>query len=1124
MTAGRGGRSFRQNDTTTGAAGEQASGRGSRTHWHNWRLPTKLIAVVLAPVVFAILLGAGHITEQIQLTSHYEELGRQVEARDKAQPLLTGLQEERTLAVSTLAGVPGSQQALAKVTAGVDKGIEQAPSVLGEVGASDESTQARYQELREQFVALMGIREAVRAGDIDVVTAVEGYNRVVSALLSLERAVIRGVDDPVMNSTVTALYELSGAEEEIRVQQALGMAGFVRGDFTEAEVGALNDSRVRLTAKLTEFRAATTPQQYASYEETTLAPQAGAREAALDTVLASEGDPDSAEAAYPDVQQWTGDSRQVIAGTTKVRTELSGQLEQRAVSLQEDASDSAGLQAVVLLSALLIAAFFIWLVTRHLLGLLSALRRNALHTASTVLPEAVARIRHGEQVTTDITEVPVHTTEEVGEVARSFDAVHRQALNLAVEQASLRRGYSDSFVNVSRRSQGLLERQLRLFEKLEQDEQDPDQLSTLFQLDHLATRMRRNNENLMVLSGSDLARRFSRPTALADVLRAAVSEIEHYPRVVVQPPPAVKLVGYAASDLVRVAAELLDNAANFSSPETEVTVSASQASDGTLTLDVLDSGIGMGERDLAKANARLADPEESDLSSSRRLGLLVVSRLAERHGITVRLHGGSEVEGVRASLHLPADIVVGLDPTHTEQDAERRNPVAKRPSPTPRNGADPSSSAPHSPGQRNGSAFPTGAGSAIAGAAAAGTAAGGASAGGDLPRRAPEQGRAPEQPGSAPEQGRAPEQQGRAPEQGGAPEQAGRAQMPQRAAPDTGEPRRSTAERPAGSELPRRSRTQQPSNPQASTQQAGAPQTGTGLPRRKPTAPEAYQPDGTGAMPSLPAPETNAPTPAPQQEHRRDERPRGLFEPVQAEAGSADVSPPAATPPAETAELPRRTPGVNPPVSPRETVRTAQDGESGHTDAEWFHPSPEDARFQPGAGGGPEGHAWPQEEPSGAQAPAPQGATGTGLPRRTPQAQNEIPQSNAARTQRTPEDLRGKLSGYQHARKDGSGQDQAGPGDANGTSASGADAWNFDTDDAAQRAEAAANPDPSDFTSAGLPRRTPRAHLAPGSAPSRPANGTSSDAQSRNPDEVRGRLSNFQSGARRGRHSASDRR
>jgi hypothetical protein len=258
--------------------------------------------------------------------------------------------------------------------------------------------------------------------------------------------------------------------------------------------------------------------------------------------------------------------------------------------------------------------------------------------------------------------VPVTTSDELGQVARAFDAVQDQALRLAAEQAHLRASYGDVFVNLSRRSQGLVQRQLHLLDRLERDEEDPDQLATLFQLDHLATRMRRNNENLMVLSsGNELARRAGPAVQLADLLRAAVSEIEQYQRVTVQPPPSLTVVGYAARDLVRLTAELLDNATAFSAPETKVTIASRLAEDGTVSIDVLDSGIGMRDEEIAEANARLAEGGQLDASASRRMGLFVVGRLASRHGVKVELHGGKDIAGVRATMTVPSELLASGD-------------------------------------------------------------------------------------------------------------------------------------------------------------------------------------------------------------------------------------------------------------------------------------------------------------------------------------------------------------------------------------------------------------------------------------------------------------------------------
>jgi hypothetical protein len=257
--------------------------------------------------------------------------------------------------------------------------------------------------------------------------------------------------------------------------------------------------------------------------------------------------------------------------------------------------------------------------------------------------------------------VPLPNRDEVGQVARAFDAVHGQALRLAADQAALQSNVSSMFVNLSRRSQGLVERQLQLIEQLESNEQDPDQLSNLFQLDHLATRMRRNSENLLVLAGTDFAKRNVAPVLLVEVLRAAVSEIEHYQRITVQAPPQATVVGRATSDVVHLLAELLDNATNFSPPDSQVVMSSTRTADGSILVEIADLGVGMLENELSDANRRLTTPSAVDVSASRRMGLFVVGRLGARHGITVHLGGapmGGPGGGLTASVTLPAHLVV----------------------------------------------------------------------------------------------------------------------------------------------------------------------------------------------------------------------------------------------------------------------------------------------------------------------------------------------------------------------------------------------------------------------------------------------------------------------------------
>jgi hypothetical protein len=263
--------------------------------------------------------------------------------------------------------------------------------------------------------------------------------------------------------------------------------------------------------------------------------------------------------------------------------------------------------------------------------------------------------------------MPVFTREETGEVARSFDAVHEQAVRMAAEQALLRDNVNSIFVNLSRRSQALVERQLNLIDRLEQDEQDPDQLASLFELDHLATRMRRNSESLLVLSGTGLSRQLTRPVPAADVVGAAVSEVEQYARIDVLSAPEVAVQGRAVNDLVHLIAELLDNATSFSEPEKKVTVRMAATRKKELAIQITDQGVGMSADEIDAANRRLADPPDMDVSVTRRMGLYVVARLAQRHNIQVRLRDNEDIDGgLIARIIVPANLIQssrGVQPT-----------------------------------------------------------------------------------------------------------------------------------------------------------------------------------------------------------------------------------------------------------------------------------------------------------------------------------------------------------------------------------------------------------------------------------------------------------------------------
>src|SRR5262249_14346003 len=285
------------------------------------------------------------------------------------------------------------------------------------------------------------------------------------------------------------------------------------------------------------------------------------------------------------------------------------------------------------------------------------LRADALEVAGSKLPDMVRRLSESEggDESVEIEPIGITSTDEIGEVARAFDQVHREAVRLAADEAMLRGNLNAMFVNLSRRSQSLIERQLSLIDNLEQSEQDADRLSSLFRLDHLATRMRRNSENLLVLAGHEPSRRWSQPIPLVDVLRAAISEIEQYEPVVLNVQPGIQVTGQAVNDVVHLVAEIVENATTFSPEDTQVYVTGQPLTSGGVLLDITDNGVGISEQEMAHANWRLDNPPVVDVAVSRRMGLFVVGRLAARHGVRVRLRH-AQSGGLTALIWLPESV------------------------------------------------------------------------------------------------------------------------------------------------------------------------------------------------------------------------------------------------------------------------------------------------------------------------------------------------------------------------------------------------------------------------------------------------------------------------------------
>ena len=331
-------------------------------------------------------------------------------------------------------------------------------------------------------------------------------------------------------------------------------------------------------------------------------------------------------------------------------------------SVRDEAVLSAiglGLVAILVLALALRTAV---VTARSVLRPLHRLQAGALDL-EVRMREAVRRASQGsgEGVSSDLAPVAVDSADEIGDIARAFNQMRRETWRLATSDAALRKNLNAVFVNLSHRSRPLLERQVRLIEKLERGERDAGRLADLVRMDHIAGRMHRNTQNLLILAGHELSGHRTQPSALADVVGAALSEVEEHERVTLNVQPDIAVSASAVNDVVHLLAELTENATSFSASDMPVDITGDMLASGGAMISITDRGVGMGVKELAYANWQLENPSESDIGDSRWMGLLVVGKLAARHGIRVRLQP-AEFGGLAALVWLPDEVVTFLDP------------------------------------------------------------------------------------------------------------------------------------------------------------------------------------------------------------------------------------------------------------------------------------------------------------------------------------------------------------------------------------------------------------------------------------------------------------------------------
>ncbi|MFJ4714850.1 nitrate- and nitrite sensing domain-containing protein [Streptomyces sp. NPDC088785] len=545
-------------------------------------------------------------------------------------------------------------------------------------GEMDDDTRAVLDTAVEGFDGIESLRRNVDEGTVTRGQALTFYNRLIEPTHDFLLGVV-SFDDAQVEREGRAVVGVVQARELLSREDALVGSGLVAGRLTHAELRQVSDLIAQRTLLYETNLALLSGDERSRYQRYwRSADTASLRNAEKAVVNGSPGTPKGVTA-----ESWDTASGQVLHALRMRNTQTAEHYEDRARPVAVQVFVRAGIAGVLGLLALLFSLFLSLRIGRGLVRDLRRLRLAAHEASGVRLPSVMRRLAAGETVDVE-TEAPrlSYDKDEIGQVGQALNTLQRSAVEAAVKQAELRRGVSEVFVNLARRSQVLLHKQLTLLDAMERRTEDTDELADLFRLDHLTTRMRRHAEGLVILSGAAPSRQWRKPVQLMDIVRAAVAEVEDYERIEVRRLPRIAVTGPAVADLTHLVAELLENATVFSPPHTAVQVLGESVANG-FTLEIHDRGLGMAPDALLDANLRLAETPEFELSDTDRLGLFVVSRLAQRQNVRVSLQP-SPYGGTTAVVFIPDSLLT--DATDTEgagfrldrPEAVRRAPAAQR--------------------------------------------------------------------------------------------------------------------------------------------------------------------------------------------------------------------------------------------------------------------------------------------------------------------------------------------------------------------------------------------------------------------------------------------------------------
>ncbi|MCA6096259.1 nitrate- and nitrite sensing domain-containing protein [Streptomyces sp. SCA3-4] len=622
----------------------------------------KIVALLLVPLVsltglwaFATVITGSEAVRLLSVGDVMRKVGF------PSEEMVRVLQKERRQTMVYLAD-PRRSDALAELRdrqRATDRMVTSFRSRVGDEARHEVPAEAanRFRAIEKTLDSIEGLRRKVEDNTVTRYSALQSFNELVDPYYDF-LASLSALKDAGMDRQGRALVGLGRAREALSREDALLAAALAAGSMSRQDLRAFSDRVAERKILYSTHLAVLSDADRKAFDDFWRGAGADALRSAEDTVILAG----AARAPHViDAQRWKATATPVLDDLGRMGNESAERFGERVRPVAVGVLSKAAAAGVLGLAALVCSLVISLRVGRGLVRDLRRLRKEAHEISGVRLPAVMRRLAAGERVDIDA-EAPRRDrgTDELGQVGQALDTLQRAAVEAAVKQADMRRGVSDVFVNLARRSQVLLHRQLTLLDTMERRTEDTDELADLFRLDHLTTRMRRHAEGLVILSGAAPSRQWRKPIQLMDVVRAAVGEVEAYERIEVRRLPRLALNGPAVADLTHLLAELLENATVFSPPHTTVQVVGERVSNG-FTLEIHDRGLGLTPDALLEANLRLAETPEFELSDTDRLGLFVVSRLAQRQGVRVSLQP-SPYGGTTAVVLIPSTLLTDTLP------------------------------------------------------------------------------------------------------------------------------------------------------------------------------------------------------------------------------------------------------------------------------------------------------------------------------------------------------------------------------------------------------------------------------------------------------------------------------